>query len=82
MPYRVHLQPSVVRKIANWGLSDPVLVDVHLFLRELLPTDPSGFLRRARRPFDGMVFEFSFIDPENRLREYEFTFLVLYSQDE
>jgi hypothetical protein len=82
MPYRVVIWPPVRQKIAGWGLSDFVLVDVYLYLQDILPTDPKGFLRRAREPFDGLLFEFSLIDPENRLREHAFTFLVVYGQDE
>jgi hypothetical protein len=82
MPYRVQIRPSVRSKIAGWGLSDFVLVDGYLYLNEVLPTDPKAFLRRARQPFDGLLYEFSFIDPENRLRQHLFVFLIVYSQDE
>ena len=82
MPYRLVLHPTVAKTIASWGLSDPVLVDVYLYLREVLPLDPPRFLRRARQPFDGMLFEFELIDSENRLRQHYFVFQVLYSQDE
>ena len=82
MSYRSVIQPSVAKKIAGWGLSDAVLVDVYLALKELLPSSPTAFLRRAETPFDGMLFEFSSIDPANRLRQHLFVFLVVYSQDE
>ena len=82
MSYRVKVLPPVARKIARWGLSDAVLVDVYLYLHEVLPTDPAAFLRRGRRPFDGMLYEFSLIDPDNRLCEHVFAFLVVYAQDE
>jgi hypothetical protein len=82
MPYRVHIRPAVAKKIAGWALSDYVLVDVYLFLNEVLASDPMRFLRRVPRPFDGMVYEFSLIDPENRLRQHFFVFQVVYAQDE
>jgi hypothetical protein len=82
MPFRVQIRPAIARKVAGWGLSDYVLVEVYLYLNELLPTDPTRFLRRVRRPFDGMVYEFSFIDPENRLRQHFFVFQIVYAQDE
>ena len=34
MSYRVEVRPSVQRKILSWGLPDPVLVEVHLRLRD------------------------------------------------
>jgi len=74
MSYGVLIRPTVSRKISQWGLSDFVLVDVYLYLNEVLPTDPLGLLRRTRHPFDGMVYEFNFIDPENRLCEHFFVF--------
>jgi hypothetical protein len=82
MSFKVRIRPEVARKIAGWGLSDPVLVEVYLRLREVLPLDPLACLRRVVKPFDGMVYEFSFVDPENRFREHFFVFLVVYGQDE
>jgi hypothetical protein len=82
MPYRVQIRQNVVRKIAGWNLSDSVLVDVYLYLNEVLPADPPTFLRRTRQPFDGMVYEFNFIDSDNRLCEHFFVFQVVYAQDE
>ena len=82
MPFRVQIRQSVARKIAGWSLSDSVLVNVYMYLNEVLPTDPSALIRRTGHPFDGMVFEFNFIDPENRLCEHFFVFHVVYSQDD
>jgi hypothetical protein len=82
MSYRVIIPPAIASRIAGWGLSDAVFVDVYLFLREVLPTAPTEYLQRRRQPFDGMVYEFSLIDPGNRLREHLFAFHVLYGQDE
>ena len=83
MPYRVALYPSVRRAIRRWGLSDGLLVDVHMRLhRDWLGTDPSRYLLDDRDPEGGMVFKFSLVDAENRLLEHGFTFRVLYGQDE
>ncbi len=82
MSYRVEIQPSVRRKIASWNLPDHALVEVYLRLREVLPENPAQHLRRLSTPFDGMVYQFSFVDPDNRLCEHAFVFLVVYSQDE
>jgi hypothetical protein len=82
MSYRVEVRRYVSKKIISWNLPDPVLVEVYLRLRENLSSNPAEHLRRTRRPFEGMVCEFAFIDPENRICEHVFCFLVLYSQDE
>lgn len=82
MPFRVQIHPPVERRIAAWGLSDSVLVEVHLRLRERLARDPQNLLRRVRQPYDGMVHPFSLVDPEDRFLEYFFTFQVVYGQDE
>jgi hypothetical protein len=80
--YKVVLHPRVQRALASWGLSNFVLVDVYLILHEVLSSQPAAVLRRAEVPFDGMLFEFNLIDPENRLRQHQFVFLVVYGQDE
>jgi hypothetical protein len=46
------------------------------------PENPFQHLRRVRQPFDGLVYEFTMIDPANRLCEHGFVFQVVYSQDE
>lgn len=80
--YRVIVPVNIDRKILSWGLSDSVLVDVHVMIREVLPSSPTTFLKRRRQPFDGMNFEFSLIDPQERTRRHTFVFLVTYGQDE
>jgi hypothetical protein len=83
MSYRVEVRQSVQRKILSWSLPDPVLVEVHLRLRdERLTHDPWRSLVRTRQPFDGMTYYFSMIDPDNRFCEHFFFFLVQYSQNE
>jgi hypothetical protein len=42
----------------------------------------AAHLRRTETPFDGMTYSFTIIDPENRLCEHVFLFLVLYGQAE
>lgn len=79
MSRQVTVAPSVAQKIARWHLPDFLLVEVHLRLREHLP---HARLHRTRAPFDGMSYDFSIVDPSNRLSEYQFTFLILHSQDE
>ena len=82
MAYRVQLSTLVNRQIASWHLSDTMLVEVQLRLRQDLREDPARSLIRLREPFDGMCYLFSMIDPENRLREHLFAFQVLYHSDE
>ena len=82
MAFKVLVWPSVDKRISAWKLSDFVFVEVYLRLREDLPSNPPRLMRRATSPFDGMVYEFELIDPENRLCQHLFTFQVVYSQDE
>jgi hypothetical protein len=72
----------VRQQIASWQLSDFLLVEVHLRFRQDLAENPALALRRQRRPFNGMCYRWSMVDPENRLREHLFVFHVGYSQDE
>ena len=82
MPYQVVILPRAARQIASWHLSDFVLVEVHLRLREDLAQNPSQKLQRQEMPFDGMVYRFRMIDPENRFHEHFFAFHVIYGGDE
>jgi hypothetical protein len=82
VPYKVNLLPQARRQIASWKLPDAVLVELYIRLREHLPTQPHQTLRRARQPFDGMLYSCRMVDPENRLCEHFFTFHVWYSPDE
>lgn len=82
MSYRVHVRRTVQRRIVAWGLPDAVFVEVLLRLQERLGRNPPQELVRVRRPFDGMVYGFSMVDPTNRFREFTFLFHVLYGQDE
>src|SRR5438128_808342 len=82
MSYAVRIPGPVRKKIASWGLPDALLVEVYLRLTDELARNPSLHLVRAEEPFDGMVYRFSLIDPENRLCEHFCIFHVLYGQVE
>jgi len=82
MAFRSKIRRSVRQGIASWGLPDDTLVDVYLRLNETMPQTAPGCLVRVKKPFDGMVYLFTLIDPQNRLCEHLFAFQVLYSQDE
>ena len=82
MSYRVNVRNSIHRRILKWGLSDTMLVEVFLRLRENLPANLPELLTRTVKPFDGMTYHFSLVDPENRLCRHSFWFHLLFSQDE
>lgn len=81
MSFRLRYDPLVGRLLRSWRLDDETLVDVYLRLEELRE-NPSSLLRRSEFPLDGMVYEFAFVDWQNRLCEHHFRFLVVYGQDE
>ncbi|MFO0970486.1 MAG: hypothetical protein U0793_33495 [Gemmataceae bacterium] len=81
MSFKVRVSDSLRRRMIAWSLPDPILVDVYLRLQELRD-EPAQKLMRLREPFDGMHYIFSMIDPQDRLTEYRFLFLVRYGQDE
>lgn len=82
MPYQVRILPPVRRQVASWRLSDALLVDVYLRLQGDLAEFPARHLVRVDDPFDGLVFFFEQVDPENRLLLHQFFFQVAYTTDE
>lgn len=82
MAYRTRITSAAQRRLVGWNLSDFVFTEVTLRLHQILPANPTGLLRRVRSPRDCMAYEFDFIDPENRLRQHFFSFVVFYGQDE
>lgn len=82
MPYRVQFSSLLERQIRDWQLSDAMLIEVHLRLRQDLSNNPAQSLIRLRQPFDGMCHAFEMIDPENRVRQHQFVFLAFYGMDE
>lgn len=82
MPYKVVILPQAKRQIRSWQLPDSVLVEVYIRLGERLSVEPHRTLARTQRPFDGMVYYFRMMEPENRLCEHFFAFHVIYGQDE
>jgi hypothetical protein len=77
--FKVVLTDRCRRDIVSWKLPDPVLVDVHLRLRQDLSDFPGIELVRSD---EGMVYPLEIIDPHNRLSLYRFFFQVIYGQDE
>jgi hypothetical protein len=82
MSFKVKITPPVQRRINSWSVPDSILVEIHLRLKEQLSENPFQYLHRTREPFDGMVYSFKLIDPDNRLCEHFCSFQVVYSQDE
>jgi hypothetical protein len=82
MSYRVSVRSSVHRRILKWGLSDSMLVEVFLRLQQELPRNAPQLLQRTTKPFDGMTYRFSLVDPENRLCHHTFWFHLVFAQDE
>jgi hypothetical protein len=82
MPYRAELAPGIGATINSWGLPDFVFVEVHLRLRESLPEGAPCNLLRVAAPFDGLVYFFEMVDPENRFVTHAFAFHVVFLADE
>src|SRR5262249_36136441 len=61
---------------------DFVFVEVHLRLNEDLPRGAPGNLLQVAAPFDGLVYFFEMVDPENRLVNHAFAFHILVRADE
>jgi hypothetical protein len=85
MSYKVRINPRVVAQIRGWHLPDKILIEVNLYLREVLAADLENNLIRASDPFDssrGMTCCFTRRDPDVADREHHFSFHVFFSQDE
>ena len=82
--FKTRLTQLVRRQIIGWGLSDGLLVDVHLRLNDELPRSPTNMLKSDPSLFggEGMVYGFDLIDPNNRLLVHAFRFQVFYHPDE
>ena len=81
MEYSVRLRPRVVWQIARWGLSDFLLVEVYLRLREEMPRAP---LQNLHRDADGpgSLFAFESRDPGDPRFQQLFMFRVFFDEDE
>lgn len=81
MEYVVRLRPRVVRQLSRWGLSDFLLVEVYLQLREEMPRAPLHNLQRdIDRP--GSLFVFESRDPGDTRFQHLFVFRVYFDEDE
>jgi hypothetical protein len=84
VPYHVRLDTLVRRQIIGWKLSDSMLVEVNLRLREELSDSPTSRLQRDPSWFggEGMIYAFDLVDPVNRMLVHAFRFQVFYHPDE
>ena len=84
MEYKTRLDPLVRRQLIHWGLSDGLLVDVHLRLSDELARSPTTFLSKDPAWFggEGMVYGFDLIDPDKRMLVHAFRFQIFYHPDE
>lgn len=81
MAYRVRGDGRGESRHSIWRLPNVVIVEARLRLQQL-QSNPGDLLIRAQQPFDGMVYFFEFIDPANRLHQYQFLLHIEYAQDE
>jgi hypothetical protein len=81
MRYTSIIHPNVMRQIRQWGLSDFLLVEVYLSLREELAADPVRHLHRDPDGSDSF-YVFEKIDPDSMLWVHIFMFRVYYREDE
>ena len=82
MSLKVEWPSRLTGQLARLGLPDGVLVEVYHRLRDEFIPDPLRYLRRMLEPFDGLVYSFALIDPDNRFSEHHLYFHVFYHQDE
>jgi len=75
------MHPRVLWQIGRWGLSDFMLVEVYLQLRESLASDPGRLLFRDP-PRPGSFFVFDARDPGDPNFQQIFMFRVYFDQDE
>lgn len=81
MDFAVRLFPPVTRQISQWGLSEIMLVEVYLALREVLPQAPMQHLHRDVTG-SGCLFVFSRRDPAAPNFRSIFMFRVFFDEDE
>lgn len=79
MSYGIRVHPSVLASIASWGLTDSMLVDVYLKLRETLAANPVMHLRRDPHG-NGSFYTFSLRTDD--IFAHVFNFRVFYDLNE
>ncbi len=82
MPYRTQFSEWASQQIRQWGLSDPVWMEVLLRLQEHLAEAPTRLLESIPGFPTGMFYYFRFPDPDRTEFLHEFAFQVVYRADE
>ena len=82
MNYDVIISPHVRRRLVAWGLPDAVFVEAYLQVTRNLADQPSLFLKRVKKTFEGMVYHMTMVDPTNRFCEHSIYFNVVYAANE
>src|SRR5947209_7857357 len=82
MPYTTRISPFASRQIREWGLSEPVWMEVLLRLHQTLADNPHAVLNSLTDYAEGMLYYFEFTDPERSNFRHEFVFEVAYLPDE
>lgn len=83
MEYKIRLHPRVRNQIAGWGLSDDLLVEIHLQLRETLGVHPVAHLQHDRgESGNANLFTYGLRDPADPNFQLIFQFRVYYDEDE
>lgn len=79
--YVLRFHPFVAHQMARWGLSDYLMVELHLALRDDLAVDP---VRRLHRDPDGPdgLYAAERIDPDSPRFRHIFLFRVFHDEDE
>ena len=81
MPYTTQISPQATWQIRNWGLSEPIWMEV-LHLYQILPATPHALLTSLPAFPNGMLYYFTAPDPERSGFIHEFVFQVTYLADE
>lgn len=79
--FQIRLHPRVRNQLIGWGLSEFLLVEVYLQLREKLGQNPIDHLHRDTEG-DGNFFVFETRDPGDPHFQQIFMFRVHFDEDE
>lgn len=81
MEYVVRFHPFVAHQIAGWGLSDYLMVELHLAIQDELGAAPLRYLHRDPGG-PGGLYALERIDPTSPRFRHQFLFRAFFDQDE
>jgi len=82
MPFTTRIAPYASRQINNWGLTEPIWMEVLLHLHQTLAVNPQAVLLSPPDFPKGMLYYFTVQDPIRADFLHEFVFHVIYHADE